>query len=200
MCYFFELTHNASQIAMRFKAKFKDENAFHPSEYKGFEYPMTPVITNEDPQEIDLFHWGLVPYWAKPENIRKYTINARIETIAQKPAFKEYIHNRCIILADGFYEWQWLDPKGIHKQKYHLAAQDRSLFAFAGLWNIWNDPVSGKTYPSYTLLTMEANPMMSIIHNVNKRMPVILQPGSEKEWLKGENLIPGDAIIIAEKI
>jgi len=92
------------------------------------------------------------------------------------------------LLADGFYEWQWLDEKGKQKQKYELTLPDNELFAFAGLYSEWVDKSTGEIINSYTILTTEANELMSKIHNTKKRMPVILSADNEKNWLHGHDL------------
>jgi putative SOS response-associated peptidase YedK len=99
-----------------------------------------------------MFHWGLIPAWAKDNSIRKNTLNAKIETISEKPSYRNSANNSCLILTDGFYEWQWLDDKGKNKQKYLFTLPNNETFEFAGLWNEWVDKSKGeifKTYYSY---------------------------------------------------
>ena len=84
----------------------------------GFGFPKTPVIINTSPDIITNYHWGLFPAWAKDESIRSYTLNAKIETLSEMPSFRNSVHKRCLVIASGFYEWQWLDAKGKHKQQY----------------------------------------------------------------------------------
>ncbi|MBS1777601.1 MAG: SOS response-associated peptidase [Bacteroidetes bacterium] len=189
MCFHSKQSKSAQELKHRFQANIKDDNLIQPSVYNGFQYPKTPVITNKQPNEIQLYAWGLIPFWAKDNSIRKNTLNAKIETIHQKPSFRNVINNRCLVLADGFYEWQWLDPKGKQKQKYELTLPDHETFAFAGLWSEWIDKSTGEIIYTYTILTTEANELMSKIHNTKKRMPIILSQDNEQDWLKGENLI-----------
>ena len=80
--------------------------------YNGFTYPKCPVVSSENTKLIKHYQWGLIPFWAKDDSIKAYTLNAKIETIKEKPSFKGCIKNRCLVIVDGFYEWQWLDPKG----------------------------------------------------------------------------------------
>ena len=110
-------------------------------------------------------------------------MNAKIETLAQKPSFRDVINNRCLIIADGFYEWQWLDPKGKNKQQYLIGLPNNELFAFAGIYSHWLDKKTGNIINSYSIITTEANPFMQEIHNSKKRMPVILTRENEKDWL-----------------
>ncbi|MDP4289759.1 MAG: SOS response-associated peptidase [Bacteroidota bacterium] len=155
------------------------------NEFNGFTFPLTPVITNREPGLITPLHWGLVPPWATDNSIRQYTLNARIESVEKKLTFRDSLKNRCLVIADGFYEWQWLDAKGKHKKKYLVTLPGEELYAYAGLWNEWVNKSTGEVLKSYTIITTEANPLMSKIHNSTLRMPVILTPQNEHEWLKG---------------
>lgn len=127
--------------------------------------------------------WGLVPYWAKDISIGASMINAVSETAAEKPAFKESMKKRrCLITADGFYEWKKLGPKA--KQAYNIGMKEDGLFAFAGLWDRWKS-LDSKEILSCTILTTDANALLKDIHN---RMPVILSPDDYDAWLDpGEN-------------
>jgi len=154
--------------------------------YNGFAHPDAIVVSNTQPNKLQLMNWGLIPFWAKDRTIQNSTLNAKIETLKEKPSFKYSINNRCLIFADGFFEWQWLDEKGKNKQKYLLALKDESPFAFAGLWNAWTDKSTGEQLKTFTILTTEANKLMSEIHNSKKRMPVIVS--NETKWLMGEKL------------
>jgi putative SOS response-associated peptidase YedK len=98
------------------------------------------------------------------------------------------VKNRCLVIADGFYEWQWLDKKGTKKQKYLLTHKESEPFAFAGLYSNWLDKNTGEIRNTYTIVTTEANALMAEIHNNKKRMPVILKPEREKDWLNGDEI------------
>ena len=118
-----------------------------------------------------LVRWGLVPTWVKDPADFTLLINARSETVASKPAFRNSLRRkRCIILADGFYEWKKVDGG---KQPYHIHLKDRRPFAFAGLWERWHDKAEDRKLDSFTIVTTEANKALSPIHH---RMPVILAP------------------------
>ena len=126
----------------------------------------------------ELLRWGLVPSWAKDPSIGSKLINARVETAAEKPAFRRaFEHYRCLIIADGFYEWR--RTPGARKQPFHITRDDHEPFAFAGLWSIWHADEQ-RTLRSCTILTTAANPAIASLHD---RMPVILTPGHEQEWL-----------------
>jgi putative SOS response-associated peptidase YedK len=169
-------------------------------EYNGFSHPDTPVVLSANPALVTLANWGLIPYWAKDRTIQDNTLNAKIETISEKPSFKYSLNNRCLVFADGFYEWQWLDTKGKEKQKYLLTLHDNEPFAFAGLWNAWTDKDTCQIIKTYTILTTEANELMSEIHNSKKRMPVILSPDVEKDWLLGSELKMQNDRIVALRL
>jgi putative SOS response-associated peptidase YedK len=201
MCFFYKLSKTAQELENRFNAKFENEKEYIPlKNYNAFEYPKSPIITNTETDKIRMFYWGLIPFWAKDISIRKNTLNARIETINEKPSFRSAIKNRCIVLTDGFYEWQWLDEKGKNKQKYLISLSDERVFAFAGLWNEWVDKSSGEILKTYTILTQDANELMSKIHNSKKRMPVILSQEEEQRWMSGAELRTYDPDLIATEI
>jgi putative SOS response-associated peptidase YedK len=186
MCFFSRLTLSVSELKRHYQAEPLEMDDFEPTErFNGFAHPLTPVITNDKPDKIRLFGWGLMPAWASDESFRKNTLNARLETLYEKPSFKPYVANRCLVLANGFYEWQWLDPKGKQKQGYLITLPDEQPFAFAGLWNVWKQPGTGLLVPTYTIITRPADELMATIHNTKQRMPYILKPGDEKAWLEG---------------
>jgi putative SOS response-associated peptidase YedK len=155
-------------------------------QFNGFEHPFTPVVTHVEPDRVQLLNWGLIPTWAKDRNIQRSTLNAKIETLSEKPSFKYLLGNRCLIYADGFYEWHWLDPKGKQKQKYVITLDDEQPFCFAGLWNNWKDPLTGMYLKTYTLITRPANELMARVHNSKQRMPWILPQGLEADYLSGK--------------
>ncbi len=132
-------------------------------------------------REAALMRWGLIPSWAKDPSIGNRMINARAETIAEKPSFRTALRRRrCLVLADGFYEWQKA-PGGRAKRPMRIILKSREPFAFAGLWETWRDP-AGQVIPSCTIITTGANRLLAPIHH---RMPVILPRESEALWLDG---------------
>jgi len=142
---------------------------------------MIPAIVRQDNVNIlRMFRWGLVPFWAKDPSIGNKMINARSETVDAKPSFKNaFKKRRCLIPADGFYEWK--GPKG-SKQPVFITLPDGEPFGFAGLWEIWDDKGKAEE-PLYTctIITTEAGSVMKDIHH---RMPVILKPEAFEEWIK----------------
>jgi putative SOS response-associated peptidase YedK len=130
--------------------------------------------------------WGLIPSWTKSKS-KTAPINARAETLASSGMFRQaFNRRRCLIPADGFYEWQESKPP---KQPYFIHRKDDRLFAFGGLWERWNDPGSGEVVDSCTIVTTSANEVMTPIHN---RMPLILAEGDYERWLNRE--IPGEEV------
>jgi putative SOS response-associated peptidase YedK len=184
MCFHTIQNKLAVQIERRFKAEMRDKNEFVSSaDVNGFTFPKTPVITNEHPEIIECYNWGLIPHWANDDHIKSMTLNARVETVNDKPSFRDVVSQRCLVIANGFYEWQWLDYKGNKKVKYEIGIDNEELFAFAGLYSHWTDTQTGEIKNTYTILTTEANPLMAEIHNYKKRMPIILHPEDESRWL-----------------
>lgn len=128
-------------------------------------------------RECVLLRWGLIPSWAKDTKIGNQCINAKAETVAEKPSFRAaFRKRRCLVIADGFYEWQ---RAGERKQPMWISRKDRLPFAFAGLWEHWK-PAEGESLETCTIITTEPNDIMAPIHN---RMPVLLNPASFDQWL-----------------
>ncbi|MDX1612706.1 MAG: SOS response-associated peptidase [Candidatus Promineifilaceae bacterium] len=141
--------------------------------------PVAAVRVSEQSgqRELTHFHWGLIPFWAKDPSIGSRMINARSETAAEKPSFRAaFKYRRCLIPADGFYEWQRLNGQ---KQPVRVQLQDGGLFALAGLWEHWQGS-DGSEIESCTILTTKPNDLVAEVHN---RMPVILAPEDYDLWL-----------------
>jgi putative SOS response-associated peptidase YedK len=129
-------------------------------------------------QSFDWLRWGLIPYWSKDKRVAYSTINARAETIDKTPAFRQaFQKRRCLIPADGFYEWRKTRPP---KVPFHIALKDESPFCFAGVWEAWKDPSTGEWLRSCSIITTEANELVAQIHD---RMPVILREKYFATWL-----------------
>ncbi len=189
MCFTIEIHLTRKAIEERFSV---DTSALYDFDYnyfyKAFSNPLIPVIAGDSPEETKLMEWGLIPGWTKDRQkageIRKGTYNARAESIHEKPSFREpLLKGRCLVLAHGFFEWQHV--KGA-KIPWYIKLKNDAPFAFAGLYDRWRDPDSGEILSTCSLITTRANPLMERIHNTKKRMPVILTPGSEKEWISGD--------------
>lgn len=182
MCYQTKITKKKEEIQRQFDAQISGLDEFDPSEViKAFDFPKTPVITDEDPKLIQLYQWGLIPYWADENWNRQYTLNARIETLEEKPSFKNITNNRCLIIVNGFYEWQHINGSKI---KYDIGFNNE-LFALAGLYDHWADT------KTYTVVTTEAQGVMREIHNTKLRMPFALYDQDEMHaWLNGNDVKP----------
>lgn len=181
MCFFTQQTKSAQEVENRFKAKIQHPEMFETSnKINGFTFPKTPVITNKNPNLIQHYQWGLIPFWSHDSSFQKNTLNARIEKIHKKPSFKNVVNNRCLVVADGFFKWQWLDEKGKKKQPFLITRPNHDLFAFAGIWSEWLHKKTGELINSYSIITTEAMGLMTEIHNSKKRMSVILSLSMEK--------------------
>lgn len=136
------------------------------------------IRNDRDGRELVPLRWGLVPFWAKDPSIGNRMINARAETIAEKPSFRAaYRKRRCVILADGFYEWR-RETDG--KTPYYISLANADPLAFAGLWESWTDKSTGESLQTATIVTTAANTFMAPLHH---RMPVVLVPETATGWL-----------------
>jgi putative SOS response-associated peptidase YedK len=178
MCGRFSLTANEAELNLRFELAGGD--APYVPRYNGAPTQMMAVITGENPHKLSYLRWGLIPPWAKDISIGNKMINARAETITEKTSFRTPLFSkRCLVPADGFYEWQQNDGK----QPFRIFIKDNPIFTMAGLWERWNSP-QGQIIESFSIITTEANSFMKPIHN---RMPVILKQADEKTWLGSKN-------------
>ncbi|MEQ1858427.1 MAG: SOS response-associated peptidase [Chthoniobacteraceae bacterium] len=154
-----------------------------PKRYNIAPTQKVPVVLDESSDTFTIVRWGLIPSWAKDAKIASSLINARSETVAEKPAFRSaYKKRRCLVPADGFYEWQ---KSGTMKIPQHIFMRSGEPFAFAGLWEIWRDPATpdAESVRSFTILTTTPNEVLAPIHD---RMPVILPRASYKAWLSAD--------------
>jgi putative SOS response-associated peptidase YedK len=175
MCGRFTQTFSSSEI----------ESAFNLANVSSLEpkYNIAPtqqvatILQTDRSRTFKMLRWGLIPSWAKEPKMGAKLINARAETVAEKPSFRSaFQRRRCLILASGFYEWQQLEDR---KQPFYIQQKDSQPFAFAGLWSTWQ-PIDGETMNTCTIITTEANELMQPIH---ERMPVILESENYDLWL-----------------
>jgi len=146
----------------------------------------------EGRRELVEFRWGLVPFWAKEKSIGNRMINARAETVAEKPAYRAaFRKRRCLVLADGFYEWK---KEGNGKTPWYISAEDGDPIAFAGLWESWRDKESDEKLETATILTTAADRFMAELHH---RMPVVLRQEGADRWLAMDEVEPGELASIA---
>jgi len=180
MCGRYTLHHKTSNVAKHFGVTGTLLDI--PENYNAAPGQIMPVITEDDNgRRLELMKWGLVPGWAKDPRIGYKLINARAETLFDKPVWRNLIRRRrCLIPADGFYEWQKVtEGQKLVKQPFYVHPKQTELFAFAGVWDAWHD-VEGMEWKTYSIITTDANAEMSTVHD---RMPVILHPDDEAAWL-----------------
>ncbi len=183
MCGRFTLTISPEELAAAFPWLTLPPGSYAaPRRYNIAPGQPVAVTVNDGENQLDYFLWGLVPFWSKDP--RRGFINARAETLAEKPSFKAaYRYRRCLIFADGFYEWQHL-PGEKAKHPYFIRLKGGRTFAFAGLWERWQSP-DGSELLTCAIITTRPNEVLRPIHN---RMPVILPEGAYTQWLS-----PGEA-------
>jgi putative SOS response-associated peptidase YedK len=185
MCYYAKPPEDLTEAEKEFAARFGRPETFISGKFtNGYAHPQMPVILDSDHQEIIIAEWGLVPHFAQDKTINAKTLNARIETIETTAMYRDSAQKRCIVLLQAFYEWKWHNPtaKTSLKDKYEISLKGQNLFAVAGLYNVWHGE------PTFTIVTTEANTLMTDIHNTKKRMPVVLHRQEEKLWLNHEPL------------
>ena len=190
MCGRYTLRRSVKDIVQRFFVTEVATDSFGDVGSEIARYNIAPsqpiaVITENSPRVLEMMRWGLVPSWASDPSIGNRLLNARAETLAEKPSFRSALtRRRCIIPADGFYEWKTVGKK---KQPYRIHRNDDALFAFAGLWEEWTSP-DGSPLRTCTIVTVEANELMTDIHG---RMPAILRAEDEARWLdRSEKSVP----------
>ncbi|MCG8395103.1 SOS response-associated peptidase [Bacillus atrophaeus] len=183
MCGRFTLFSEFDDILEQFDIDhFLPKDEYNPSYNVAPSQNILTIINDGSSNRLGKLRWGLIPPWAKDEKIGYKMINARAETLSEKPSFrKPLISNRCIIPADSFYEWKRLDSKT--KIPMRIKLKSTNLFAFAGLYEKWNSPQGHPIY-SCTIITTKPNELMGDIHD---RMPVILPQDNQKAWLNPQN-------------
>lgn len=185
MCFHYSLTKERIEIALQLHAEWDDD--FDPVYHaNAFDFPVMPVISQGSPGKIRLFQWGLIPHWIKTkieaDKFRTQTLNARCESIFEKPSFRTYIgNNRCLVIADGFFEWMDYQKK---KYPHYIFLKEHQVFCFAGIYSRWVDKETGEIINTYSILTTDANPLVARIHNIKKRMPVIISKEHYDIWLQ----------------
>lgn len=167
------------QIKSEFKVGSKSPDLFELRYNVAPSQMIACVLEQEGERIVSPLKWGLVPAWAKDPNIGNRMINARAETITEKPSFREaFKTRRCIVPASGFYEWQRQESGA--KQPFYFYLKEKEVFGFAGLWENWIDKTTGEELETCTIITTDANAVLKLVHD---RMPVILKAGDYDEWL-----------------
>ncbi|MCK5343851.1 MAG: SOS response-associated peptidase, partial [Candidatus Heimdallarchaeota archaeon] len=185
MCYNISLL-SSGNLELRYAARFPSIGDSSPSYYiNAFDMPQHPVIANDDTEQFHIMHWGLIPFWVKnpfdAEKIRTKTMNARAETLFEKPSFRQaIIKRRCLIPADGFFEWRNYLGRNY---PYYIRLKNQEIFSLAGIWERWTNKESKEIVETFSVITCDANPLMQKVHNKKKRMPVILNKEDEMDYL-----------------
>ena len=179
MCGRFSLTKEEEAINERFKL-FGSKDPYIPR-YNGAPTQNMGVILNSDQKYLAQLKWGLIPSWSKDISVGSKMINARSESVQTKPSFRNaYRQQRCLVPSDGFFEWK----RDKSKIPYYISLPNHELYAMAGIWEEWKNP-QGVVIKSFSILTCESNSQMAELHH---RMPVILNPKDESEWLNNDDV------------
>jgi putative SOS response-associated peptidase YedK len=150
---------------------------------------IVPTLVYDGRRIVKPMRWGLIPHWLKEEKVSTGIINARAETLTQKPSFSDLTYkNRCIVITDGYYEWI---KEGSNKVPYYICRLDNSIIPMAGLWDLWKSSKSGEEIYTYTIITTNINPALSWIH---ERMPVIIPNENIDIWINWKSYLPSDAL------
>lgn len=177
MCGRYSQTKDPEELERRFNLE--GPRVLFPPRFNVAPSQEAGVIVHNGSRKLELMRWGLVPFWSKDATIGSRMINARAETITEKPSFKKPLEQRrCLVLADGFYEWLKTDGTKT-KIPMRFILKSREPFAFAGLWDCWQKP-DGHELRSFTIITTQANDLIRPVHD---RMPVILRQEDEEQWL-----------------
>lgn len=186
MCFSVNVNLIKEELENRYGATLIDYDKYRPSYYyHAFAIPEMPVICSADPSKLEIYKWGLIPSVTKDlneaNNIRVKTFNARAESLDHKKTFSSaFQKKRCIVPVRGFYEWQHLGREKIPWYIYH---EGNEIMSLAGLYDQWHDKTSGEIIKTFTIITTNANELMSEIHNSAKRMPAILDRSNEEKWI-----------------
>lgn len=188
MCFHNSLTKKVTTVAARYGRKsdiveiYQDilNEQYHVN---AFNFPRYPIVTASD--EMQVYQWGLIPFWVKSEKdadkIRRMTLNARADTLFQKPSFRESVmKKRCLVPSTGYFEWRHEKNKKI---PYYIYVKDEPIFSMAGLYDTWLDKSTGELLTTFSIITTDTNPLTDYIHNTKHRMPAILSKEDEEKWL-----------------
>jgi putative SOS response-associated peptidase YedK len=186
MCFTVNVNLIKEELENRYGANLLDPDKYRPSYYyHAFGLPDLPVICAGERGTIRLMKWGLIPGWTRTresaDEIRLKTFNARAESADTKPSFAEsFVSRRCIVPVRGFFEWQHTSGG---KVPWYICRSDNDIMSLAGLWSAWNDKTTGELLNTFSVITTDANALMSDIHNSKKRMPAVIERQSEESWL-----------------
>lgn len=191
MCFSVNVNIIKEELEARYGAKLIDHENYRPSYYyHAHALPdLAVLLRHKDEDEIRLHKWGLIPSWIEDadeaEKIRYMTFNARAETISTKPSFADSFRSRrCLIPVAGFFEWQ---HTGSEKRPWYIYNPETPVISLAGLYDSWYDAFTGRNHNTFSVITTEANELLSKIHNTKKRMPLIIASDMEEKWLSQES-------------
>jgi putative SOS response-associated peptidase YedK len=178
MCGRFTITKQVEDIENSFDVELDRE--LYKLNYNVAPTQDLPVVTNQQNKQVSFLKWGLVPSWSKDLKFGSKMINARIETITEKPSFKKAIQERrCVVIADGYYEWKKTSQG---KEPYYITMENSKLFSFGGIWEKWTSPV-GETVKTFSIITQ---PSFKEIEHIHNRMPLQIMPEQKDYWLSAE--------------
>jgi len=190
VCFTVSVYATTHSIETDLGALFDHEEEYRPYFHvSGFVHPLLPLVTNAAPDRIQMCEWGLIPRWVKSaqaaSDIRKMTLNARREAIFEKPSFRDAIRKRRALLpVNGFVEWR---HEGTIKQPHLVRAVDQTILTLGCIWEDWTDPETGELHTTFSIVTTDANELMSVVHNVKQRMPVVIPRDVRATWLHAED-------------
>ena len=189
MCFHNSMSAKAVKLAARYGRKsdiieIAQDIINEQYHVNAFNFPKCPIITSSD--QIQAFNWGLIPFWVKTEEnaeeIKRMTLNARADTIFEKPSFREPImKKRCIVPSTGYFEWR---HEGSKKIPYYIYLKNEEIFSMAGIYDTWLDKSTGVEHTTFSIITTDTNPLTDYIHNTKHRMPAILSKEDEEKWLE----------------
>lgn len=189
MCFHNSMSAKAIKLAARYGRKsdlieIVQDIVSEQYHVNGFDFPKYPVVTTSE--EVQVFNWGLIPFWTKTDananEIRGMTLNARAETLFDKPSFREPIRTkRCLVPSTGYFDWR---HEGNRKIPYFIYVKDEPVFSMAGVYDVWLSKESGEEYTTFSIITTTTNSLTDYIHNTKHRMPAILSKEDEEKWLK----------------
>ena len=190
MCFYNSMSKKAKELAARYGrnlsvVEIAEKILEEQEQYRvnAFTFPDYPIITAD--REVQSFKWGLIPIWVKDkkqaDEIKRMTLNARTDTIFQKPSFREPImKKRCIVPSTGYFEWR---HEGNKKIPYYIYVKDEPIFSMAGIYDEWLDKTTGEVVKSFSIITTDPNSLTDYINNTKHRMPAILSMEDEERWL-----------------
>ncbi|MDD5766318.1 MAG: SOS response-associated peptidase [Candidatus Marinimicrobia bacterium] len=187
MCGRKTLTKGKMEIIEELSIQLWDESVAYQPSYNIAPTNFVPILVNENTRVVRMMRWGLIPSWAKDQDKLPVFINARAETLFEKPTFSDlFDSHRCVVISDGYYEWKQTEGR---KQPFFIHQSDGAILPMAGLWNQWKSPAGEQKF-TYTVITTEANPQLRFIH---ERMPVILPKSALDAWLDCHDFPPTSA-------